>query len=56
MLAALARSPLPVVITGSDVMRLEGATAELYAASRLAHDVWCAASGRQVYDCTLKKI
>lgn len=56
LLRALASSPFPVVITGADVTALDGVNADLYAASRLADDVWCAATGRDIYDCTIVKV
>ena len=55
MLKALSSSPYPVVITGSDVERLDGLNAQLYEASRFADDVWCATADRDVYDCTIVK-
>ncbi len=53
MLKALASSPLPMVITGDDAKKLEGLNAALYARSRFANEVWGAAEGREVYDCTI---
>ena len=56
MLRALALSPFATVITGSDAQKLCGADRELYEATAFADDVWCAAAGRDVYDCTLVKL
>ena len=56
MLKALSSSPYPVVVKGSDVERLQGLNARLYAASRLADDIWCAACAKDIYDCTIIKV
>lgn len=56
MLKSLAASPFPLVITGEDAGRLTGPDALLHARSRFADSVWCAAAGRDVYDCTILKI
>ena len=55
-LKALSVSPFPLVITGRDVEKLKGPNAALYASSRFADDVWCAASDRDIYDCTIVKV
>ena len=56
MLRALASSPFATVITGNDAQKLCGADRELYEATAFADDVWCAAAGRDVYDCTIVKL
>ncbi len=56
MLGALAKSSLPVVITGSDAAKLEGSDGILYKKTRFADEVWCAAKAKDVYDCTILKV
>ena len=56
MLKALARSSLPVVITGSDAAALTGENARLYAASAFADRVWGICAGREIYDHTIIKV
>lgn len=56
ILAALARSDLPVIITGSDVGNLDENSALMYKRNRFADKVWSIAANKDVYDCTLLKI